>query len=415
MLSAPTPPDDEARIAALHSYGILDTEPEQGFDDITFLASHICNTPYATITLVDRDRQFFKSEYGFGTRQTNRDDGICACAIMSAAPMVVGDLERDERFGDNPFVVGGPKLRFYAGAPLITPDGYIIGTVCVFDIVPRQLEQNQLRALEALARQVMARMELHRKMLEEQRAAEGLRTAEKLAAVGRMASAVAHEINNPLQSVTNLLFMIGEADDALVRSQFLAMAQDELARVTHIVTQALRFHRQSTLPQPVRLGELVESILLLYRTRLNHAGAEVLLRDSQTAPLLCYADDVRQVLAHLVSNALDGLTHTRHGTLHVRIYEGSYDGVKGVRMTIADSGSGIPPEIVARLFQPFTTTKGIRGTGLGLWVSRGILTKRGAHIRLRSRVHTGTVVRLFFPLQPADEEAATRHELTLLA
>lgn len=415
MSAAPIPPDDDERVAALRSYGILDTEPEQGFDDITFLAAHICSTPFSTITLVDRDRQFFKSEHGFGTRQSNRDDGICACTILNRAPMVINDLEADERFELNPFVTGGPKLRFYAGAPLVTPDGFVLGTVCVFDTVPRHLEEGQLKALESLSRQVMARMELHRKMLEEQRSAETLRTAEKLAAVGRMASAVAHEINNPLQSVTNLLFMIGRADDAELRAQFLTMAQDELARVSHIVTQALRFHQQSTLPHPARLGELVESILLLYRTRLNHARADVRLRDSQKVPLLCFADDIRQVLAHLISNSLDGLATKAGGVLHVRIYEGSRNGQRGVRLTIADTGCGIPQEVVARLFQPFVTSKGIRGTGLGLWVSRGILNKRGADIHLRSRAGSGTVVRLFFPLQPTVDDAPAHRVFAAIA
>ena len=402
MYTAPIPVDDDARVAALHSYGVLDTEREQGYDDVTFLASHICETPYSTITLVDRDRQFFKSEHGFGTRETNRSDGICACAINAPSMMVVGDLKLDERFRANPFVADGPQLRFYAGAPLITPDGHIIGTVCVFDDKPRELRPDQLQALSALARQVMARMELHRKMQDDQRAADALRTAEKLAAVGRMASAVAHEINNPLQSVTNLLYMVQRTEDRDTRDEFMTMAQDELARVTHIVTQALRFHAQSRLPESVRVGEIAESVMMLFRTRFSHAGARLQFRDTQTEPVVCYVDDVRQVLSHLLANALDALTVIHGGTFHVRVSQGSSHGRQGVRLTVADTGCGIDAGTLSRLFQPFNTTKGIRGTGLGLWVSRGVLQRRGGHIRVRSKAGRGTVVRIFLPMTPVD-------------
>jgi two-component system NtrC family sensor kinase len=239
----------------------------------------------------------------------------------------------------------------------------------------------------------MARMELGREMHEAAKAAEGLRTAEKLAAVGRMASSIAHEINNPLQSVTNLLFMIENTDEREPRQQYLRMAQDELSRVTQIATQSLRFHRQSVAAMPTRLGELAESALLLYRTRLSHAGVRVHLRDTQTADLLCYAEDVRHAISNLVANALDGLQGAGGGDLYVRIHNNAH----GAVLVIADNGSGIAPEAMGRLFQPFNTTKGIRGTGLGLWITKGILDKHGATIRVRSSKNTGTIVRIVFP------------------
>lgn len=414
MPAAPIPEHEVQRLADLHSFELIGTGAEQGYDDVTFLASYICETPVSLITLVDRDWQYFKSSVGVDVNRTTRAESFCSHLIGDAKPLFISDATEDPRFIDNPLVNGPMGIRFYGGVPLVTPAGHVIGSVCVIDDKPRTLRPQQVQALEALARQVMARMELHRRMLEEQHSAEALRTAEKLAAVGRMASAVAHEINNPLQSVTNLLFMLDNAKDPAERCHFMAMAQDELARVTHIVTQSLRFHQQSTGAQPVRLGELAEGVLLLYRTRLSHAGAEVLLRDTQIAPLLCYTDDVRQVLAHLLANALDALAGKRGGKLHVRIYNGSHNGQSGLRMTIADSGTGIPPEIRARLFQPFNTTKGIRGTGLGLWVSRGVLNKHGANIHIRSRVGTGTAVRLFFPTHPLevlpDDRASTTNE-----
>ena len=141
MFSAPIPENDAERLATLYRYSILDSEPEQGYDDVTALASYICGTPFSTITLVDRDRQWFKSEVGFGTNETGRADGFCACALLQPEMMVIGDTLLEPRFCENPFVLGGPEIRFYAGAPLVAPNGHILGTVCVFDTKPRSLFQ----------------------------------------------------------------------------------------------------------------------------------------------------------------------------------------------------------------------------------------------------------------------------------
>jgi signal transduction histidine kinase len=398
MPPAAIPWNEAERVADLYSYELLDTLDERGYDDITLLAQYICETPVSLVTLVDTERQWFKSAIGTGDlRETSRADSFCSHLIGGPSVLVVQDTLQDERFSDNPLVTGAMAIRFYAGAPLVTPDGNVIGTVCVIDQKPRMLRTEQVKALEALARQVMARMELRRQIRENQLTADAMRTAEKLAAVGRMASSLAHEINNPLQSVTNLLFMVNITDDKADRKAYLQQAEDALARVSHLVTQTLHFHKQSKRAAPVRLAELAESVLLLFRTRLSHASAEVSVTDRQTEPLVCLADDVRQVLASLLSNSLDALSGGSKGRLYVRVRDGVNGDKTGVFLTVADTGKGIAPEVMARLFQPFNTTKGIRGTGLGLWVSKGILQKHSAEVHVRSRVGEGTVVRIFFP------------------
>lgn len=158
------PTDEQARLAALRRYRILDTEPEQAFDDVALLASQICGTPMATLTLVDENRQWFKSELGIGVRETARSIAFCAHAIKQPDIMEVPDARDDERFKDNPMVVGAPHIRFYAGAPLITPDGHALGTLCVADTVPRRLTADQRRALDALRRQAQAQLELRRNL-----------------------------------------------------------------------------------------------------------------------------------------------------------------------------------------------------------------------------------------------------------
>ncbi|MEZ5417056.1 MAG: ATP-binding protein [Vicinamibacterales bacterium] len=158
--------DESARLAALRRYRILDTEPEQRFDDLTMLASHICDTPISLITLIDSDRQWFKSKVGLDIAATDRSVAFCAHAIQQHDIMQVADAASDARFRDNPFVTGAPNIRFYAGAPLVTPDGYALGTLCVIDVKPRRLSDAQLRALEALRRQAQAQLELRRNLAE---------------------------------------------------------------------------------------------------------------------------------------------------------------------------------------------------------------------------------------------------------
>jgi GAF domain-containing protein len=158
----PIPDNEPDRLEALRRYQLLDTDPEQAFDDITALASQICGVPIALMTLVDERRQWFKSRKGFSATETPREISFCTHTIMDTKPLVVKDAQQDERFRDNPIVTDEPGVRFYAGAPLITSDGHALGTICVADTQPRELSHSQVSALETLARQAVSQMELRR-------------------------------------------------------------------------------------------------------------------------------------------------------------------------------------------------------------------------------------------------------------
>ena len=158
--------DENARLSDLRRYNILDTDPEKGFDDLTLLASHICQSPVALITLIDAERQWFKSRVGVSITETPREISFCTRAIEQSDLFIIPDASKDERFKSNPFVVSEPKIRFYAGAPFRSASGHALGTLCVLDCVPRQLTLEQQEALRALSRQVQAQLELRRNLSE---------------------------------------------------------------------------------------------------------------------------------------------------------------------------------------------------------------------------------------------------------
>ena len=230
-------------------------------------------------------------------------------------------------------------------------------------------------------------------------AEEALRRSEKLAATGRLAASIAHEINNPLSSVINALYLaLQDGKLAGETRGYLETAQEELARISQITTQTLRFHRQSKAATYADLSETMQSVLTLFRPRFMSRQIEVVKECEADMRLWCYEDELRQVFANLVSNALDAVAD--RGRLRIRIRRSSAHGVAGVRVTVADNGIGIAPAIRKRIFEPFFSTKETTGIGLGLWVSDGVIRKHGGWLRLRSsnaRDLHGTAFSVFFP------------------
>lgn len=242
-------------------------------------------------------------------------------------------------------------------------------------------------------------------------AEDALRKTEKLAAAGRLAASIAHEINNPLEAVTNLLYLIQQADLDAESAQYVDMAQHELARVSEITQQTLRFYRQSTLPGPAKLGELMDSVLALHQGRLVAMQIKVQREYEADATLFCFSGEIRQLFTNLISNAVDAMMpNGGQMTIRIRRAGASSEGNReGVVVTLADTGCGIPADTLPHIFEPFYTTKEATGTGLGLWVSAQILRKHQARASVRSRTAaegaaSGTVFRVFFPCDGVHSE-----------
>ncbi len=276
-----------------------------------------------------------------------------------------------------------------------------LGNVLLLErpIRPETLLSTLDTALRGRERQYQIRDQMQQAEL----AQEALRRSEKLAVTGRLAASIAHEINNPLESVTNLLYLARTEPSTEVVSHYLALAEQELARVTEITKHTLRFYREPSQPSTVDLVAVVDSVLSLYNSRLHAAGVAVVKQiRASSIPLTSSLGELRQVIANIVGNALDAMRSGGRLVVRLSIEQRSWrPNCPLARLTIADNGSGIPQDLIFRIFEPFITTKGETGTGLGLWVTAEIARKNGWSIRVRSRTEpnrSGTTFSILIPL-----------------
>ncbi len=230
------------------------------------------------------------------------------------------------------------------------------------------------------------------------RTEQALRRSEQLAAAGRLAASIAHEINNPLEAVTNLLFLVNSDETIHGRSKdLLQVADRELQRLSHITARSLKFYRQRTAPSLGSIDELLDSVLFFHETEMNIRGIQLDRRYEAAPQVLCLAGEMQQVFTNLISNALEALDDGGRMIVCVRAAR-DVKGREGVAVSVADSGGGMSTATLDQLFHPFITTKGDEGTGLGLWVSKGILDKHHSEIKVRSKQGLGTVFRIFIPV-----------------
>jgi CheY-like chemotaxis protein len=251
MAIAPLSWDEFERLAALQAYGILDTDPEVAFDDLTAVAATVCQTPISLISLVDSDRQWFKSRHGLHVPETPREWSFCAHAILEDDVFVVEDATRDARFVDNPLTTGDLRVKFYAGTPLVSPSGHAVGTLCVIDHVPRTLTSEQLDGLKRLGRQVVSQMELRR-----------MRTQGEAAAAALVLTTMSRELRTPLNSVLGISTLLAETPLSSEQQALLQLIQQSGEQLLGVVDRSLEatefgphpLTRVNTVDPPARHG-----------------------------------------------------------------------------------------------------------------------------------------------------------------
>jgi signal transduction histidine kinase len=406
MISAPIPPNEAERLAALRSYNIMDTAPERAYDDFTLLASRICGTPMALIGLIDETRQWYKSKVGLDGDECPRDITFCSHGLAMDPPglMEVPDAREDARFFDNPAVTtGDAPVRFYAGAPLVTPERHVLGTLCVIDSTPRRLSPEQREALEALARQVAVQLELRR--TQEKLAQGNLELRLLNAQKNQFLGMAAHDLRNPLQVIDGygkllLNGMVGavtpaqeKALEAVTRNcAFMLGLVNDLLSISRIESAEIQLDRAD-----LDLAALLRANVELNRLLADAKDIEIRLSlDAHLPHIRGDAFKIEQVLNNLISNAVK-FSH-RGSKVDVAARRNGL----GAAISVKDQGQGIPLEEQHKLFRPFETTS-VRGTagepstGLGLSIAKRIVEAHGGALGVESAPGVGSTFEFTLP------------------
>jgi signal transduction histidine kinase len=403
MLMPKKPLDEDDRLRSLRHYRILDTHPEEVFDEITDLAAAICETPMALISFVDDDRVWFKSKVGISASETSRDTAFCSHAILQKDLFVVSDAAQDERFEDNPVVTEDPKIRFYAGAQFVDRWGHVLGMMCVLDRQPRRLRPSQHQALRLLARLVMRELESRQSAEELQRLEV---EASNLRLVRTMANSLLHEIGNAIVPLSTHQQLLNERyGDSEFRASFDAALSEGIRRVSRLISQMRHLSQEvEGAFKPVPLQGVVECA---YKAAVvNHGTRSARLHfDAAAGPILIDGDvaALTYAFAEIMFNGLQA--NPADPEVAVRCVVSRQNGSPAeVVIDFRDKGDGFQPEAVEKATQPFFTTRNV-GLGLGLAAARNVIEKHRGSIEILAPANGESGgVRIHLPLsspQPA--------------
>jgi len=402
MPKAPMPSNERDRIAALISCKVIDTAPEPAFDDLTRLAADLCGTPIALISLLDSERQWFKSRVGLEASQTPRELAFCGYAILGEEPLVIQDATLDARVSDNPLVTGAPGIRFYAGVPLRLSTGDALGSLCVIDLKPRLLDEVAMARLRSLALQAAAQLELRYKLHELELARAGAEQASR--AKSEFLANMSHEIRTPMTAILGFSSLVG--DDDLVRkdpeqavSAVAAINRNakHLLSVINDVLDVSKIEAGKMQIESLRaeLPEIMAAVIDVVRPQASSKGLTLSVEAAAGLPRWVRTDPtrMRQVLINLLGNAVK---FTQRGSV-----------VLGVKWTpdreslefrVADTGVGMDARTLERIsrFEAFTqadgsTVRRFGGSGLGLRIVQSLTALMGGGLRIESQAGVGTV------------------------
>lgn len=408
MISATIPDNEDERLKALYRYEVLDTAAEKVFDDLTELASEICDTPIALISLVDPDRQWFKSKVGLDAEETSRDIAFCAHAIHQKEIFEVTDTHQDTRFKDNPLVQSDPHIRFYAGTPLRTPDGHAIGTLCAISDKPKELNEHQRKALEILGRQVISQLELRLKIKEVELANQ--RKTDFL-------SNLSHELRTPLNAIVGFSQLMLKEQQASLSDKYLSFLKHldfSGKRLLDLVNTVLDLNKIEAGKleldnRAVSIKPFFESIHGVIRALADEKGVTLTFSISGIQPEFILVDEVRlsQIILNLVANAIKFSPAHQTVTISVVFSQEQFT------IAVKDHGEGIAESDIPLLFAKFQQVGNAKheGSGLGLMITKSLVELMGGSIKLNSTLGKGTLVKVDIPLKlPEDKDVHKLNE-----
>lgn len=398
MIKATKPDDEPERLEALKRYKILDTLPEDDFDNITELASSICDTKISLITLLSADRQFFKSRKGFEIKETSREVAFCAHAIQNPQKMmIVNDTTLDERFKDNPLVKNDPKIAFYAGMPLMTEDGYALGTLCVLDTKPKVLKVEQINALKHLTKLVMNLLELRKKT-------EDLAVTQKListyqAQTEQLVYTIAHDLKSPISSIHGFLSLLKIEEESHFSEnsrKYIDFAFQSSEKMTELINEMLTFAKigsENLDKDMVNVESIIDDIIKLNLPEINKKNIQISVENltylkTQKTPFSI-------VLRNLINNAIKYKSEERPLQIKISMEDRSSEWVIHVK----DNGKGVKSEHLHKIFVPFFKEKrnSDNGVGLGLAVCKKIVLNLGGNIWVNSEMDKGSIFSFSIP------------------
>lgn len=395
-----TPENEKERLAALRSYSILDSLPEQDYDNIVHIASQICNMPISMVSLIDKDRQWFKAKKGLLSEQTDRDVAFCAHAINRPDDiMIVNDAREDDRFDRNPLLAADPPVIFYAGVPLKDAEGYALGTLCVIDTKPNDLTPDQRQSLRALSHQVMRLLELRRKTMNLEETLESLE--ERNQQLDRFAMVAAHDLKSPLNNILGFLDLLeeqfGEKPDQNME-EIISLIGESTENLRSLVDGLLQFSRSEKLleedAEEFKISDVEKAMHDLHARGNKDVDLQF---KSSLETLKTNRVVLEQVLRNLISNAIK---YNDKSTTKIKVFISKQDG--RYQFEVKDNGQGIAAENYERVFNMFETVSaadrfGHRGTGIGLATVKKLITKLGGAITLRSKPGEGSTFSFWLP------------------
>ncbi len=392
MLNYPVLENEAERLLALKSYNIFDTAEEKDFDDLAALASAICQIPIALITFIDEKRQWFKSHHGTDFTENERRLSFCTHAIASSEDiMIVPDAKNDSRFADNPIVTGGPEITFYAGVPLINEDGYALGTMCLLDQQTHELSEYQIDALKTLARQVVDKLELRRKVAILEKSNESLMSANVL--IQKFASMAAHDIKNPITSISltsQALKRRYEKSGDKDSLKLVDMNIEATKNLLELVDEMLEYSKSPALliskKQTFDFKSLIDKITTLIDVPEN----TVIELPERPAGIHLSVIAFEQIMINLLTNAIRYNDKDR-GFVKLRFADDEHH----YHFEVEDNGRGIPEEYHDKIFSDNFTLKitdryNKKGSGIGLSTVKDLVTALGGQVRLQSILGEGT-------------------------